>query len=61
MLQVLDDLPRAIRQRVVLGRVNVDFERLRGLRVKLATTEADLLGAARLVRDAYVARGIIER
>jgi len=60
MLQLLDYLPRKIRQRVVLGRVNVDFERLRGLRVKLATTEAEMLGAARLVHDAYVARGIIE-
>jgi hypothetical protein len=59
MLQVLDCLPRRIRQRVVLGRVNVDFDRLRGLSVKLATTEAELLGAARLVHDAYVARGII--
>jgi hypothetical protein len=60
MLQVLDYLPRKFRQRVVLGRVNVDFDRLRGVRVKLATTEAELLGAARLVHDAYVARGIIE-
>src|SRR5678815_2725009 len=52
-------LPASACDRLVLGRIRVDDARLRELRVKEATSEAEVHGAARLLHDAYVARGIM--
>jgi hypothetical protein len=52
-------LPRALRDRVVRARTRVRERELAAVTVTLAESAADLRAAARLVHDAYVARGFM--
>jgi hypothetical protein len=59
MVSALRLLPRWFRERLILRRVELDDDVLRGVTVKVATTRDEIFGCARLVHDAYVARGIL--
>jgi GNAT superfamily N-acetyltransferase len=52
-------LPRSIRRHLVLSKLSIDEAMLATVRVKLAETTDEVLGAAHLVHDAYVAKGIL--
>jgi hypothetical protein len=60
LLWALGFAPRFLRDRALLRHVRFEPERTAGIVVKLAETVDELAAAARLVHDAYVARGILE-
>jgi GNAT superfamily N-acetyltransferase len=53
-------MPRSFRQCLVSSRVRIDEKSLARVRVKVATTVDETMGAARLVHDAYVGRGLMD-
>jgi ribosomal protein S18 acetylase RimI-like enzyme len=52
-------LPAAARRSLIRAAVDVPLETPKGLKLKIATTRAELEGAFRLVHDAYVAEGFM--
>jgi hypothetical protein len=57
---VLSLLPPALRDRLVRSMVRIDDAALTGIVVNVASSVEEMEGAARLVHDAYVARGLID-
>lgn len=60
MLAFTKHLPTSLRQRILRSQVRLDERALAKTSVRLAESEAELLGAAGVVHDSFVARGIMQ-